>query len=138
MLGVQSPVISLIQDLIKKSPGTISLGQGIVYYPPPRSALDKITPITSALDYHCYSEVDGIPQLKATISNKLAEDNNIHLHENRSLVVTAGSNMGFMNALMAITDPGDEIILLSPYYFNHEMAIKMLSCQPVAVKTDAI
>lgn len=46
--------------------------------------------------------------------------------------------MGFLNALFAITDPGDEIILLSPYYFNHEMAIRMLDCHCIAVPTDPV
>ena len=44
--------------------------------------------------------------------------------------------MGFMNALLAIADPGDEIILQVPYYFNHEMAIRMANCCPVLVDTD--
>jgi aspartate/methionine/tyrosine aminotransferase len=51
-------------------------------------------------------------------------------------VVTAGSNMGFVNALLAMTQPGDEIILQTPYYFNHEMAIAMASCRAVLVPTD--
>jgi aspartate/methionine/tyrosine aminotransferase len=51
--------------------------------------------------------------------------------------VTAGSNMGFMNAILAITSPGDEIILNTPYYFNHEMAIRIAGCHPVLVATDA-
>jgi aspartate/methionine/tyrosine aminotransferase len=41
-----------------------------------------------------------------------------------------------MNAILAITNPGDEIIIQSPYYFNHEMAIRMASCRPVIVPTD--
>ena len=41
-----------------------------------------------------------------------------------------------MNALLAITDAGDEIILQTPYYFNHEMAITMANCRPVLVATD--
>jgi aspartate/methionine/tyrosine aminotransferase len=44
--------------------------------------------------------------------------------------------MAFMNAMLAITDPGDEIILQTPYYFNHEMAVTMASCLPVLVATD--
>jgi aspartate/methionine/tyrosine aminotransferase len=44
--------------------------------------------------------------------------------------------MGFMNAVLAITSPGDEIILQTPYYFNHEMATVMASCRPVVVATD--
>jgi aspartate/methionine/tyrosine aminotransferase len=52
------------------------------------------------------------------------------------VIVTAGANMGFVNAICAITDPGDEVILLLPYYFNQEMAIRMLDCTPIAVATD--
>ena len=44
--------------------------------------------------------------------------------------------MGFMNTILAITNPGDEIILNTPYYFNHEMAIAMAGCHPVLVATD--
>lgn len=135
MQNVQSPIIADIADLIKKSPGTISLGQGVVYYSPPQSVFDKICPVDSSFEYQLYTDVDGIMPLKSIIADKLEQDNNVYLNKQRSMVVTAGSNMGFMNALFAITDPGDEIILLSPYYFNHEMAIKMLSCYPVAVKT---
>jgi aspartate/methionine/tyrosine aminotransferase len=41
-----------------------------------------------------------------------------------------------MNAVLAVTDPGDEIILPAPYYFNHEMAIVMAGARAVAVPTD--
>jgi len=44
--------------------------------------------------------------------------------------------MAFMNAVLAITDPGDELILQTPYYFNHEMAVTMAGCRPVLVSTD--
>jgi aspartate/methionine/tyrosine aminotransferase len=45
--------------------------------------------------------------------------------------------MAFFNAILAIADPGDEIILPAPYYFNHEMAIAMLNCRAVIVPTGA-
>ena len=44
--------------------------------------------------------------------------------------------MGFLNAILAITKAEDEIILNTPYYFNHEMAITMANCHPVTVNTD--
>jgi aspartate/methionine/tyrosine aminotransferase len=44
--------------------------------------------------------------------------------------------MGFINAILAITSAGDEVIIQSPYYFNHEMAIIMANCRPVIVATD--
>ena len=52
-------------------------------------------------------------------------------------MVTAGANMAFMHAVLAITAPGDEIILNVPFYFNHEMAIQMADCTAVRVATDA-
>ena len=52
-------------------------------------------------------------------------------------MVTAGANMAFMHAVLAISEPGDEIILPVPFYFNHEMAIQMAGCRAVAVPTDA-
>ncbi len=51
-------------------------------------------------------------------------------------MVTAGANMAFMHAVFAITEPGDEIILNVPFYFNHEMAIQMAGCTAVRVATD--
>lgn len=44
--------------------------------------------------------------------------------------------MGFVNGVLAITEVGDEIILNTPYYFNHEMVVRIAGCQPVLVPTD--
>ena len=44
--------------------------------------------------------------------------------------------MAFLHAVLAVTDPGDEIILQTPYYFNHEMAVTMAGCRAVLVATD--
>jgi aspartate/methionine/tyrosine aminotransferase len=134
---IQSPIIPIVADLIKKTPGTISLGQGVVYFKPPQSALERASQIEDSLNYHLYSPVEGLPELRACIADKLINENNIDLTEQHKIVVTAGANMAFMNTLMAITDPDDEVILLRPYYFNHEMAIDMVSCKPVIVDTDS-
>jgi aspartate/methionine/tyrosine aminotransferase len=134
---VQSPIIPIVGDLIRQVPGTISLGQGVVYYGPPPQAIEQITHFLSDPNHHKYQAVQGIPALIETIAAKLKTENGIAIEDTNQVVVTAGSNMGFVNAVLAITDPGDEIILPTPYYFNHEMAIRMASCQPVLVPTDA-
>lgn len=136
MHAVQAPIIPVVREMIRKSPGTISLGQGVVYYGPPPQAIDQITQFLSNPDHHKYQAVQGIPLLRNAIEAKLNADNGIAIGDERCIVVTAGSNMGFMNALLAIADPGDEIILQTPYYFNHEMAVRMANCQPVLVETD--
>ncbi|MGB3404839.1 MAG: pyridoxal phosphate-dependent aminotransferase [Microcoleaceae cyanobacterium] len=136
MQFVQTPVIPVISGLIRQHPGTISLGQGVVYYPPPQAAIEQISLFLSNPKNHQYQAVEGIKELQTLIAEKLQAENGIEITENNCIVVTAGSNMGFMNAILALTNPGDEIILQTPYYFNHEMAITMASCQPVLVKTD--
>src|SRR5205823_4155236 len=85
---------------------------------------------------HKYKAVEGIPPLLDLLAAKLKTENGIPVGQGSAIVVTAGGNMAFMNAILAITDPGDEIILQTPYYFNHEMAITMAGCLPVLVDTD--
>jgi aspartate/methionine/tyrosine aminotransferase len=133
---VQSPIIPMVGQLIQENPGTISLGQGVVYYTPPQAAIEGISQFLNHSYNHQYKSVQGISPLVNRIVTKLQEDNNIFVNDNRSIVVTAGGNMAFMNALLAITNAGDEIILNTPYYFNHEMAITMANCYPILVKTD--
>ena len=136
MQAVQSPLIPIIGELIHNNPGTISLGQGVVYYDPPPEAIARLPEFLADPENHKYKLIQGIPPLVSAIAAKLQTDNGIEVDEQNSIVVTAGSNMGFMNAVLAITSPGDEIILQTPYYFNHEMAIVMASCRPVVVATD--
>lgn len=136
MQAVQLPIIPVVGELIRSCPGTISLGQGVVYYPPPPEAAEQISLFLAEAQNHKYQAVEGITPLREAITTKLLAENQIKIDQNNCIVVTAGSNMGFMNAILAIANPGDEIILQTPYYFNHEMAIAMASCRPVLVRTD--
>ncbi len=137
MRMVQTPVIPVVGRLIRDNPGTISLGQGVVGYPPPPEALDAVARFAADPDNHRYGPVEGIPRLLEAIAAKLAADNAIASSDESRIVVTAGGNMAFANAVLAITEPGDEVILLEPYYFNHHMAVTIAGCRPVVVPTDA-
>lgn len=136
MHAVQSPIIPVIGQLLSSSPGTISLGQGVVYYGPPPEAMALLPQFLSNPANHQYQPVQGIAPLLEAIEAKLQAFNRIEINERNCIVVTAGSNMAFMNAILAITSAGDEIILQTPYYFNHEMAIRIAGCRPVLVPTD--
>ncbi len=137
MQAIQSPIIPIVGEWIRQTPGTISLGQGVVNYPPPPAVWEQIRRAFEQPQNHKYQAVEGLPELRAAIAAKLQQDNQILITDQQQIVVTAGSNMAFVNALLAITQPGDEIILQTPYYFNHEMAIGMASCKAVLVPTDA-
>ncbi len=136
MKAIQSPIIPVVGELIRANPGTVSLGQGVSYYGPPPAALEAVRQFQADPENHKYKLVQGIDPLLEVITHKLHEENGIALCDWQCIVVTAGGNMAFMNALLAITDPDDQIILQLPYFFNHEMAIGMVNCEAVCVPTD--
>lgn len=133
---IQPPVIPILGEWIRSNPGTISLGQGIVSYGPPAEVLQAVQAFGSTLVEHRYGPVEGQADLLAILHDKLTRENGLDL-TGRRIVVTSGGNMAFMNAVLAITDPGDEVILPIPFYFNHEMALTMIGCRTVGVRTDA-
>src|SRR5204863_7877770 len=87
-------------------------------------------------DTHAYQDGAGNRALIGAIEDKLLRDNGIDPRRGSGVMVTAGANMAFVHAILAITEPGDEIILPVPFYFNHEMAIEMAGCTAVRVPTD--
>ena len=137
MQAVQSPIIPVVGEMIRAHPGTISLGQGVAYYGPPAAALEAAQRFGTTAADHTYKPVQGIDPLLDEIGRKLKAENGIRLGEGQHAIVTAGGNMAFLNALFAICDPGDQVILPLPYYFNHEMAVGMVNGEAVCVPTDA-
>jgi aspartate/methionine/tyrosine aminotransferase len=135
--AVQAPIIPVIADLIRRHPGTLSLGQGVVGYGPPPGVHAQLERFFAEPANHKYQAVAGIPDLLAALTRTLATDNGLTVGMENRLMVTAGGNQAFMNAVLAIADPGDEFILPTPYYFNQEMAVTMANCRPVLVPTDA-
>jgi aspartate/methionine/tyrosine aminotransferase len=134
--GVQLPIIPIVAGWIAETPGTISLGQGVVHYGPPPAALAAIPDFLATVPHHRYIPDAGLPELRKAFEGKLRAENGIDVRFERGIYVTVGANQAFLNAVLAICDPGDEVILLSPYYFNHEMAITLASAVPVPVPVD--
>jgi aspartate/methionine/tyrosine aminotransferase len=133
---IQAPIVPIVGALIRQVPGTISLGQGVVHYGPPPEAIDAVRDALTQSSTHEYCDGAGVPALIAAIARKLAVENGIDVAQGGRIMVTAGANMAFMHAVLAITMPGDEVILPVPFYFNHEMAIEMAGCRVVTVPTD--
>lgn len=134
--AIRTPVVPLIAELTAHHPGTLSLGQGVVCYGPPPAAREALEGFFAPMAHHRYGPVEGQPALLDALRRKLDEENGLDMGPGGSRVmVTAGSNMAFLQTVLAITDPGDEIILPLPWYFNHEMAVRMADAQPVEVPT---
>jgi aminotransferase len=79
-----------------------------------------------------YSENAGLPRLREEIVKKLARDNNLKA-DISEILVTVGAIEGLAAAVMAVIDPGDEVILPSPTYSTHIRQVVIASGKPVMV-----
>src|SRR5215475_11437978 len=102
MDAVQAPIVQVIGDLIRQVPGTISLGQGVVHYGPPRQAIDAARECLGDPATHEYQDGTGIPILVERLTRKLKHENGIDVGRGRRLMVTAGANMAFVHVVLAI------------------------------------
>lgn len=83
-----------------------------------------------------YGPVAGEPQLKAAIARKLLSDNNLN-YQPENIIVTNGGKHSLYNLMMALIDPGDEVIIPAPYWLSYPEMVKLASGKPVIVRTDA-
>lgn len=133
--AVDAPIIPTIASLVREHPGTISLGQGVVNYGPPSQAIAALPALLQESQLNKYQSVFGYPALLEALEKKLLEENSISITVDNKVMVTAGSNSAFLNAVLAVSEPGDEFIIPLPFYFNQEMAIRLCGCVPVTVPT---
>ena len=142
--GVLRPVIPQISALVRTTPGCLSLAQGMVSWGPPPGVADAVAQAATELaaaeaaPLNAYGAMAGDPALLEAIRRDLTAPSRaggpLDL-AGAQLLVTAGSNMAFNAIAQVITDPGDELILPLPYYFNHVMAVQLAG--GVAVPVDA-
>ena len=134
--AMEVPIIPQINKFIQEHPGTLSLGQGTVYYPPPKGALSCVSQVMHDIP-HAYGQMEGSEGLRDAIIGKLVKKNVISVgSEKYFLLVTTGGNSAFHATVMATCNAGDEVILLSPHYFNHATTLEMHGCRPVYVLLD--
>jgi aspartate/methionine/tyrosine aminotransferase len=136
--AIDAPIIPRLAALAGMHEDPFSFGQGVAFFPPPPEAKDGAEAFWRELAPHGYGPAAGLDALVKAIGRKLEEENGfVGVGSDWRVMVTAGANMAFLNALLAVADPGDEVLLPLPWYFNHEMAVRMANCVPVAVQPGA-
>src|SRR5258705_2337161 len=103
MDAIQAPIIAVVGDIIRQVPGTISLGQGVVHYGPPPAAIEAVRAALSDPTLHEYSGGSGQPDLLKLIAAKLAAENGVDIARGSAIMVTAGANIAFIHAVLAIS-----------------------------------
>ena len=85
--------------------------------------------------YHRYTPVPGLPELREAIAVKTLRDTNYAV-EAAQVLVTNGGKQAVYNAFATLLDPGDEVLLVAPYWTTYPEAIKLAGGVPVEVVTD--
>jgi aminotransferase len=106
--------------------GGINLGQGICDQPVPELVKEAACAAVRE-DRSAYSKFEGIDPLRERIARKMWEYNRVRCDPARGVAVTVGSTGGFVTACLAAVNPGDEVILFSPFYGYHLNILKL--CQ---------
>jgi len=81
-----------------------------------------------------YTPVDGIPELKAAIVQKLKRENHLDYRPDEVSVGTGGKQVLY-NALMATLNPGDEVLIPAPYWVSYPEIVALAGATPVALET---
>ena len=85
------------------------------------SAIDAINQ-----NYNSYSPVDGYSELKEAICKKFKRDNKI-IYNPDQIVVSTGAKQSIANVIQALIKPGEEVILLAPFWVSYSAIVLMLS-----------
>jgi aspartate aminotransferase len=83
--------------------------------------------------FHGYSPVAGYPDLRMAIANKLKRDNNLEWGS-ENIVVSTGAKHSLANAISALINPGDEVIIFSPYWVSYSEMVKLAEGTSVIVQ----
>ena len=84
---------------------------------------------------HRYTPVAGLPELRAAVAEKTARDSGYAV-DGSQVLITNGGKQAVYNAFATLLDPGDEVILVAPYWTTYPEAIKLAGGVPVEVVTD--
>lgn len=135
--SVDGPVIFEINTLARrlKAEGKklLNLGQAVPDIRPPAGVMAKLAEFPRSADINSYAPDPGLPELRTLITGAYLDPYGAVYDPEKEIIVTAGANHAFMAAVLTVTDPGDEVLLFSPYYFNHGMTLDMLSRRKVEV-----
>ncbi len=105
--------------------GGINLGQGICDLPTPERIKQR-TQQAIADDKSIYSHYAGIKSLRAGILEKMQSYNGLPTTSVDEVMVSNGATGAFMTAIMALLDPGDEVILFEPFYGYHRKLLQLM------------
>lgn len=112
--------------------GSINLAQGFPDFDPPPELLAALERATRG-PHHQYAVTWGAPRFREALARKIQRFNGLPVDPDRHLVVTCGSTEAMMVAMMTACNPGDKVIIFSPFYENYTADAILSGAEPIYV-----
>ncbi len=112
--------------------GAVNLSQGFPDFDPPKEILDRLAEVTRE-DFHQYSITWGAQNFREALAAKQSHFMGRPIDPNGEIVVTCGSTEAMMAAMMSVTNPGDKVIVFSPFYENYGADTILSGAEPIYV-----
>ena len=112
--------------------GAINLSQGFPDFDPPEVLLEGLERATRG-PFHQYAVTWGAPRFRTALAKKIARFSGLEVDPESELVVTCGSTEAMMVAMMTACNPGDKVIVFSPFYENYAADAILSGAEPIYV-----
>ncbi len=115
--------------------GAVNLSQGFPDFDPPEALLKSLEEISRNPEprYHQYSITWGAQAMRDALAEKQSRYMGIPVDPNENIVVTCGSTEAMMAAMMTVTNPGDKVVIFSPFYENYGADTILSGAEPIYV-----
>ncbi len=112
--------------------GAVNLSQGFPDFDPPKAILDRLAEVAHE-DYHQSSITWGAQNFREALAAKQTRYMGRTIDPNSEIVVTCGSTEAMMTAMMTVTNPGDKVVIFSPFYENYGADTILTGAEPIYV-----
>ena len=112
--------------------GAINLAQGFPDFDPPEEILAALERATRG-PFHQYAVTWGAPRFRQALARKITHFTGLDVDPDQHLVVTCGSTEAMMVAMMTACNPGDKVVIFSPFYENYAADAILSGAEPIYV-----
>jgi len=126
-------VIRRMTRISDETPGSINLSQGFPDFDPPQIVLDAMEEMSAGGPQHQYPITFGSENLRKCIADKYSPRLGRTIDPEEEVVVTCGGTEAMMAAMLSVCNPGDKVIVFSPYYENYGTDAILSGAEPIYV-----
>ena len=112
---------------------SINLSQGFPDFEPPQMLLQKLRETADMLDVHQYSITFGAQNMRQALAEKQSRFMGMDIDPETEITITCGSTEAMMSAVLTVADPGDKVIIFSPFYENYGADTILSGAEPIYV-----